>query len=202
MQIHIGLYAPRGQTQARNCGCRDTVWEAHKEEFSNGVIWRSSRLLERSVGHHWLRCLNVSTGRDDMNAIDFRWWFKKGSLCPWKTMVLYSWPSDNMGLDYAVTLTWEIFLMFNITVMHDPWLDESMDVKPQIQRKRRFRRLTVHYTFLTVWMVSISNSQLVQRSTIVASKEFSNSELWLIERSLSFYFQLENIHKHRCKLST
>jgi hypothetical protein len=142
---------PKDRTQARNCGCRETVWEAYKEEFSNGVIWRSSRLPGEVCGPPLTQVLEwINRQRWYECHIDFRWWFKKGSLCPWKTEVLYSWPSNITGLNYAVTLTWEIFVMVNITILHDPWLDESMDVKPQIQRKHRCRRLTVHYTYLTV----------------------------------------------------
>lgn len=174
-----------------------------RKNFLYGVIWRSSRLPGEVCSPPLTQVLGwINRQRRYECHTDFRWWFKKESLCPWKTEVPYSWPSHITGLNYAVTLSWEIFVMVNITVMHDPWLDESMDGKPQIQRKRRCRRLTVHYTFLTMWTISISNSQIVQRSTIVASKEFSNSELWLIESNLSFYFQLENIHKHRYKLNT
>ena len=97
---------PEARTQARNCGCRETVWEAYKEEFSNGVIWRSSRLPGEVRGPPLTQVLEwINRQRCYECHIDFRWWFKKGSLCPWKTEVLYSWSSNITGLNYAVTLT-------------------------------------------------------------------------------------------------
>lgn len=195
---------PEDRTQARNCGCRRQFGKHIRKNFLYGVIWRSNELPGEVCSPPLTQVLGWINGQRGYEChIDFRWWFKE-SLCPWKTEVPYSWPSNITGLNYAVTLSWEIFVMINITVMHDPWLDESMDGKPQIQRKRRCRRLSCTlYIFDYVNTVSISNSQIVQKVNYSCFQKNSlTPELWLIESNLSFYFQLENIHKHRYKLNT
>lgn len=46
---------PEDRTQARNCGCRETVWEAYKEEFS---IW--SHLKKQPTAWRGLQSTNDS----------------------------------------------------------------------------------------------------------------------------------------------
>ena len=52
---------------------------------------------------------------------------------------MYNSPLINSGLNYAGPLTGAFFSIVNTTVLHDPWLVESVDMKPgteepQIQR--------------------------------------------------------------------
>lgn len=43
----------------------------------------------------------------------------------------------------------QIFSMVNITLLHDPWLVEFLDVEPQIWRDLVYRRQTIYYTHIS-----------------------------------------------------
>ena len=60
----------------------------------------------------------------------------------------YSWPLNNMGLNWMGHLYTDFFLIVNTMVLHHLHLVEFVNVEPWIRRKRKYRGPTLNYTLI------------------------------------------------------